>query len=430
MHIFFSGIGGTGIGPLAMIAKQAGHQVSGSDKQDSTYIDNLKKHGIKQIHIGQDKKSIAQVHDKNPIDWIVYSSAVEKENQDHPELVFARDQNIKSSKRDELLNEILSEKYLKLVAVAGTHGKTTTTAMIIWLLKELGSPLSYSVGAKLPFGDMGTYQVGSKYFIYEADEYDRNFLSFEPYLSTITGVTWDHHEVFPTREDYQEAFREFLKQSDKKILWEEDIEYLNIHDDPVDTVLSASDSHVEKIKLAGLHNRLDAWQAVQVVHFLTKEPLQKLLQNIDAFPGIQRRMEQIAPGLYSDYAHTVEKIRGAMSVALETAEMNDQSLVVVYEPLHNRRQHYIRGDYGDCFNGASRVYWVPSYLAREDPNQALLTPQELIKGLADPSIARPAELNNHLKEQIQKHLDNGDMVVCMSGGGGNSLDEWIRHEFA
>src|SRR5690606_22286752 len=128
----------------------------------------------------------------------------------------------------------------------------------------------------------------------------------------------------------------------------------------------------------------------------------------------------------SDYAHTPEKIRGAMSVALEMAEDKGQDVVVVYEPLTNRRQHYMLGYYRDCFSGASKVYWIPSYLAREDPNQRIIPPEELISHLDEPSIAEPMERDDKLKATIQKHLDAGDMVVCMAGGGGNSLDEWVR----
>lgn len=110
MHIFFSGIGGTAIGPLAIIAKQAGHDVSGSDKQDSQYIEYLKKRGITKINIGQDKKQIARVHNAKPIDWYVYSSAVAIENPKAPELQFVRENQIKHTKRDDLLNFILQEK--------------------------------------------------------------------------------------------------------------------------------------------------------------------------------------------------------------------------------------------------------------------------------------------------------------------------------
>ena len=140
-------------------------------------------------------------------------------------------------------------------------------------------------------------------------------------------------------------------------------------------------------------------------------------------------MEQIMPNLYSDYAHTPEKIRGAMSVATEMAAETGQKLVVVYEPLTNRRQHYMLDDYKDCFVGTEKLYWIPSYLAREDPDQRVIAPEELISHLADPSIAESKLRDDELKQTIQKHLDAGDMVVGMAGGGGGSLDDWLRANF-
>jgi len=428
MHIYFSGIGGTGIGPLALIASQAGYDVSGSDKQDSQYIAYLKKHSLTNIHIGQSRQQIAAVHAKTPIDWYVYSSAIEKENAEAPELKFCQEQAIKTSKRDELLNIILKEKHLKLLAVAGTHGKTTTTAMLVWLFKQLDLPISYSVGAKISFGDMGKYAPMSEYFVYECDEFDRNFLAFEPYMSIISGISWDHHEIFPTREDYQQAFWEFISQSKWTILWQDDFDYLGLTSGTDYFIQDPSDKAIQTIKLAGLYNRLDAWLAIQTVHEITNTPIATLIGYMDKFPGLQRRMEQIVPGLYSDYAHTPEKVRGGLSQALEMAG-SQQAVVVVYEPLTNRRQHYMIDDYKDCFDGAKKIYWIPSYLAREDPDQPVLTPSELITHLSDPSIAEAAERDENLVKIIRKHLKQGDMVVCMAGGGGNSLDEWIREKF-
>jgi UDP-N-acetylmuramate-alanine ligase len=165
------------------------------------------------------------------------------------------------------------------------------------------------------------------------------------------------------------------------------------------------------------------------VHLLTKQPREKLIDIMGRFPGLHRRMEPILPNLYSDEAHTPDKIRGAMSAALELAAKRTQKVVVVYEGLTNRRQHYMIDDYKDCFDGASHVYWVPSYLAREDPKQVILEPAELITHLDNPDLATAMERGNKLKHTIQKHLDAGDMVVAMSGGGGDSLDEWLRKEF-
>ncbi len=426
MHIYFSGIGGTAIGPLALIAKQAGFTVSGSDAQDSQYIAYLKKHGVEDIHIGQTKESITKAHAEQPIDWFVHSSAVKADN---PELHFVQEHKIKHTKRDELINLILTEKHLKMVAIAGTHGKTTTTAMVVWLFKKLGIPVSYSVGAKISFGDMGQYQENSEYFVYEADEFDRNFLAFHPYLSLISGVTWDHHEIFPTREDYKQAFREFIGQTEWTLLWKEEFEYLGLSDSDHFSVESLDNPGIKKITLAGHYNRLDAWLAIRAVHELTRESVETLTAHMNDFPGSQRRMEEIVPGLYSDYAHTPEKIRGGMSVALEMAKTAGKQLVVVYEPLTNRRQHYMIDDYKDCFEGASKLYWIPSYLAREDPTQRIIPPSEMIQHLSNPSVAEPMERNENLKEAIAKHLQNGDMVVGMTGGGGGSLDEWLREKF-
>lgn len=430
MHIFFSGIGGAGIGPLAQIAQQAGYTVSGSDKQDSQYIQYLQKHGIKNIHIGQTYDNIAAVHNQTPIDWFVYTSALPLENPDAPELRFCREQAVKTSKRDELLNTIIQEQGLQMIAVAGTHGKTTTTAMVTWLFKQLQEPVSYSLPAKTKFAEMGEFVQGSQYFIYEADEFDRNFLAFEPAISLITGVSWDHHEIFPTREDYQAAFTEFIDQTKHTFMWQEDAEYLGLEDSNAITVLDSSDAHINQLKLLGRYNRLDAWLAIQAVHQATKQSVETLLEHMNRFPGLSRRMEMIIPNLYSDYAHTPEKIRGAMSVAGEMAAESGQKLVVVYEPLTNRRQHYMLDSYKDVFSGADALYWIPSYLAREDPTQRIIPPAELIAHLDNPGIATPMERDENLKAVIQTHLDEGDMVVGMAGGGGGSLDDWLRTEFA
>lgn len=430
MHIYFSGIGGTGIGPLAMIAHQAGYTVSGSDKQDSQYVDYLRKHGITNITIGQTTEQITEAHATQPIDWLVYSSALPLENPQHPELVFAQQHNIKATKRDELLNSIISEKNLKLIAVAGTHGKTTTTAMVIWLFKKLKLPLSYNVGAKLSFGEMGAFDPKSEYFAYECDEFDRNFLAFHPAISLITGVTWDHHEIFPTREDYQQAFKDFINQSKRTIMWQREKTYLTLEPSEAVVVIDQKDPLIDAITLLGLYNRENARLVIQAVHEITNESLEKLAGLMGDFPGTQRRFEQIAENLYSDYAHTPEKIRGAMSVAQEITAETHQKIIVVYEPLTNRRQHHMINDYKDCFTGAAKVYWIPSYLAREDASQRIIPPAEMITHLSDPTIAEARERDDALWATIQKHRNEGDLVLCIAGGGGNSLDEWIRAKTA
>jgi UDP-N-acetylmuramate--alanine ligase len=352
------------------------------------------------------------------------------EQPDAPELRFCQEQHIQATKRDEFLTFLLRKKQLKLIAIAGTHGKTTTTAMTIWLCKQIGLPISYSVGAKLGYGEMGEYDPHSEYFVYEADEFDRNFLAYEPYASIITGIDWDHPDIYPTREEYNAAFREFLEQSAWKLLWDADAQRLELPANQPDTVLLPTNDPAitQKITLPGLVNRQDAWLVVQALHHVTKAPIDELVAHINRFPGISRRFEAIAPNLYTDYAHTPPKIRGALQLAHEVAGDN---VVVIYEGLHNMRQHFIKEELRHLFDGLKQLYIVPSYLAREDPNQPLLTPTDL-RDLLDESMqahAQAAALDDTLASAIRTHLAQGDLVLALSGGGGKSLDEWLRKEF-
>lgn len=407
-----------------MIAKQAGYTVSGSDKQASQYTEYLQKHDI-QLHIGQAYAQIEAVHAAQPIDWVVYSSAVAIEQHHSDELRFAANHGIRTSKRDECLNAILRDKQLQLIAIAGTHGKTTTTAMVIWLFKQLGLPVSYSVGAKLSFGDMGHFDPASTYFVYECDEFDRNFLAFSPQISILTAVDWDHQDVFETRESYKEAFRDFIHQSAAVTLHEADAAYLGLGDQENIHIVPEGDPLLRRIGLHGAHNRRNAAVAIHGMLQTFGVDEDSMVAAINTFPGTSRRLEQIAPGLYSDYAHTPEEVRATLQLASEISD----NVLAVYEPLTNRRQHYAKELYGDCFNGVTKLLWLPSYLAREDPAMHVYTPLELISYLPDNTPAEAAETGPELRAAIQAHIQGGGIAVCMAGGGGGSLDEWLRATF-
>lgn len=428
-HIYFSGIGGSGIGSLALIAKQAGYKVSGSDLKDNDTVKYLRGKGVDNIHIGQSYDQIEQVHSQQPIDWLVYTSALPMDQPDAPELKFCRDHNIKATKRDDFLSYFLQEKNLQMIAIAGTHGKTTTTSMAVWMFKQLNIPISYSVAGKISFGEIGVYDPKSKYFVYEADEYDRNFLAYHPAYSLITGVDWDHPDIYPTRQEYYEAFKQFIGQSQQTIIWRQDADRLKINNVSNLHLIDENDPIInEEIKLPGLVNRLDGWQVIQLLNMLSNEPADVLFAEINRFPGVARRFEQIASNLYSDYAHTPPKIRGALQIARETAGPN---VVVVYEGLHNTRQHFIKDELADIFEGVKQLYVVPSYLAREDPNLKTLSPSDLI-GLMNgrtKSHATAQQLDSELAQNIEKHLKAGDLVLCLTAGGGGSLDEWLRRNF-
>lgn len=407
MNIYFSGIGGVGIGPLAEIAHDAGYHVTGSDRDESLMTTKLRKRGI-EISIGQDGTFLDKQNTLSSIDWFVYTSALP---DDHPELLLARERGIRTAKRDELLAHIITEKNLRLIAVAGTHGKTTTTGMIVWLAKYFGIPVSYSIGTTLSWGPSGRYLPGSEYFVYECDEFDRNFLHFTPYLSLVTSVEYDHPDTYPTSDDYFAAFRQFASQSESLVTWRELASVFGQLSAVV--YLDEIDPH---LTLRGEHNRRNASLILTAVEQFGL-PAKYAADGLNKFPGTNRRFEKLANNLYSDYGHTPTEIAATLQMA---HELSDQ-VVLVYQPHQNIRQHEVRDHYtNDVFNNAEAVYWLPTYLSREDPNLPILTPAELTNNLANIQIA---DLNDELWQHIQSAISQGKLVLCMGAG---TIDGWVR----
>ncbi len=332
LKIYISGISGTGMGPLALMAQGAGMTVFGSDLAGGAVTNELVNHGI-QLCLGNQDGEFLKARVKNDgVDWFVYTSALPA---DHPELLMAKKLKLKISKRDELLNYLLKKLKLKLIAVAGTHGKTTTTAMIVWMAQQLGIPLSYIIGTTLPFAEAGHYDPKSQYFVYEADEYDRNFLAFHPWLAVIPTVSYDHPDIYPTMEEYRQAFTQFEAQSETVI-----------HGDEIDSGLT----------LAGEARRYDATLALDVIQRIMPKPKglmkisalqrRKLLQMMNEFPGVGRRFEQVSEGYYSDYAHHPEEVAATVEIAIEEAERRGlKGVVAVYEPHQNSRQVELLEEY-------------------------------------------------------------------------------------
>lgn len=410
MNIYFSGIGGVGLGPLAEIAHDAGYQVQGSDTNESLTTKELTARGI-AISNKQKGAFLQTVHSTTPVDWFVYTAALP---DDHPELELARQLGIKTAKRDELLAHIIADKKLKLVAVTGTHGKTTTTSMIVWAFQQLGIPVSYSVGTTTSFGPSGRYDPNSEYFIYECDEFDRNFLNFHPYLSLITSIDYDHPDTYGTPEDYMAAFRQFMDQSETNVLWQND--GILLHATDKDGIV-VPQSEVAHVKLPGEHNRRNATLVIKA--------LDKLgiagdhLAALDSFPGTTRRFEKLATNLYSDYGHHPVEIAATLQMARELAD----HVVLVYQPHQNVRQHELKNQYTDCFELADDIYWLPTYLTREDPSLPILSPADLIENVTNPDNIHIVGPDDDLWGNIQQARAAGKLVVVMGAG---SIDTWLR----
>lgn len=423
MRIFFSGIGGVGIGPLAMLAFDAGHFVVGTDLAESDMTSQLKSRGA-LIQLGiSDDAFIADQQNKAPIDWFVYSSALPK---DHPEVLFAKSHGIKSSKRDEFINYLLAEKNLKLVAVSGTHGKTTTTGMLVWLFQQLGEPVSYSIGTTISFGPAAQYKKDSKYFIYECDEFDRNFLHFSPFISAVPSLDYDHTDTYPTQAAYDQAFTEFVSQSESTFLWPPAATQLSLNENDQVSILDAEEKLFSKIDLPGEHTRRNAWLAVSVVKRLFPETsLQKLVEYINAFPGTNRRFEKLAENIYTDYAHHPAEIAATIQMAKEV----NSDVVIVYQPHQNIRQHEIlkEGGYKNCFNGVRKVYWLPTYLSREYKELPVLSAEDISSSVGKGITVELAMLDDRLWQVIMEQSQRNILVLAMSAG---NLDVWLRKQVA
>lgn len=413
MNVYFSGIGGVGIGPLAEIAHDAGYSVTGSDMQESVITKELNHKGV-LTSTNQDGQFLKECHNKNPINWFVYTSALP---DNHPELMLAKELGIHTSKRDEILAHLIDEKNLKLIAVSGTHGKTTTTGMLIWTFIKLGIPISYSIGTTITFGESGKYDPDSKFFVYECDEYDRNFLFFQPYLSLIPAIDYDHPDVYPKQQDYLDAFHQFAKQSRQVIAWDD--QFAEIYNDLKNTKLLNQSNVNQNITLAGLHNRRNASLVIAAIKAIgIQEDIEEI---INSFPGTNRRFEKLANNLYTDYAHHPTEIAATLQLA---SELSDH-IVAVYQPHQNIRQHEIRSQYTTQFEKAEEIYWLPTYLSREDPNLPILKPADLIQNLTNKESVKIVEFSDELWDTIDQKRSEGKLVIFMGAG---TIDNWLREK--
>lgn len=415
MNIYFSGLGGVGIGPLAEIAHDAGHTVMGSDLSENLVTDELRHKGI-TVALGQNGDFLRESHTTTPFDWFVYTAALPA---DHPELLAAKALGIRTGKRDEFLAEFIKAHNLKLIAISGTHGKTTTTGMTVWALKQLGVPVSYSVGTTISFGSSGAYEPGSEYFVYECDEYDKNLLHFSPYLSLLTSIDYDHPDTYPTEAEYKETFRQYVSQSKQTIGWDKDLTYI---EQPVnESIWALKNDEVATLALPGEHNRRNATLVLKALEFLGLTDATKNTEILANFPGTDRRFEKLATNLYTDYGHHPEEIAATLQLAREVS--ND--IVLVYQPHQNWRQHFIKDQYTNQFELAEKIYWLPTYLTRENPDQATLAPEELTKHITNKAAITYGELNTQLWDAIQQHRDAGKLVLCMGAG---TIDGWVREQ--
>ena len=241
-----------------------------------------------------------------------------------------------------------------------------------------------------------------------------NFLHFYPWLAVLPSVTYDHAEIYPTPEDYKQAFEQFKSQSEFVI---EEPEHFSALD----------------FKLAGEVRRKDASLAAEAVLKMAEDAKietsrEEIVEVLNQFPGISRRFERICEGVHSDYAHHPEEVKATVEIALEEKKLQGKKgVVVVYQPYQNRRQYDVRHMYKDIFKGVDKLFWLPSYLLREEHSELrILKPEELISEMENAEIAEPAEMDEKLKEKLDNYIKDNYLVVVMAGG---DADDWIRQNY-
>jgi UDP-N-acetylmuramate--alanine ligase len=213
MRYHIVGIAGAGMSAIAHMLLDQGHIVSGSDRQDNRLTEALRGRGA-QIHLGHDAQYVAGA------EVVIATSAVQ---QDHPELVAARTHGVDVLKRADVWRQWSAQR--SIIAVAGTHGKTTTTAMISFMLLQAGIEAGFLIGAE--FAQLGVnarWGDSSAPLVIEADEYDYTFLGLSPDIAVITNIEWDHPDIYPTAADYTAAFAQFAAQTRRALVVSEQVD--------------------------------------------------------------------------------------------------------------------------------------------------------------------------------------------------------------
>jgi UDP-N-acetylmuramate--alanine ligase len=392
MKIHMIGIGGIGMSALAQLYIAEGKQVTGSDREVSPTTELLGKKGI-QVMIGQKAENVSA-----DADLVVYSDAVWEDNA---ERVRAKELGLRQISYFTAVGEVSKGK--RTIAVTGTHGKTTTTAMLAKILKDCGKSPTAVIGTIVPEFGSNFLRGDSDIFVVEACEYRNHFLVFEPEVLVITNLEWDHTDFFKTFDEMKKAFNEARRKA--KIV--------------VDFEVYEKES-VPELQLVGEFNRMNARAAKAGAKALCLD-----LKDVDidrslaAFKGTWRRFEKkgvTSAGalVYDDYAHHPTAIRATLDAA--RAKFPDKKITVVFHPhLYSRTRDLFKG-FVDELSKADRVIMVPIYPAREDPIPGV-TSDALVDEIRK---TNPNALSLHTFDEIEQELRSSagpnDLIITMGAG--------------
>jgi len=426
--IYFSGINGIGMSGLAKILAKDGYEVYGSDIDRKPITDELEAMGVK-VYIGQVEENMKG---KN-IDVFVYSTAIRKTN---PEYKYAVENNITMIKRGQLLAEIMNR--FDGIAVAGTHGKTTTSSMMSVALLEK-EPFIV-VGGIIPEIHSNSKIGNSEYFVAEADESDNSFLFIKPKYAVVTNVEPDHLEHHGTFENIKKSFEQFIDSTERLVLLCKDTvekEHLKFTNKNVawysleseDAQIYAKDVEIKDGKtsyevvkngeslgrftltIPGKHNILNSLPVIYLAHEF-KCDMNKVKEKIEEFKGANRRYQVIYDNnlrIIDDYAHHPTEV----SVTIEAAKATEKGKVtVIFQPHRYTRTKFFLDGFVEALKKADDLMLLPIYAASEDN----------IYGISSEDLA--AKIGNHVKvtteEEIEKIVEesknSGNTFVFMGAG--------------
>lgn len=439
-HIHFVGIGGAGLSALARVMLGRGERVSGSDAAASSVTDALAQAGAK-IFIGHAAEHVAGA------DLIVVTSAAAPEN---PEIVAAQAQHIPILKRREFLREVTAG--FDTIAVAGSHGKTTTTAMIATLLTDAGLDPTVVVGGTIP--EWGTNaRVGtSNWFVIEADEYDYAFLGLMPYLAVVTNVDYDHPDLFPTRKVYQNAFVQFLagtradgsiivcgdesaaralaEQSGRAVVtyglgreneWRAENLGVNARGG-MDFDLFQGKNRLGRmgLRIPGQHNVLNALAALVVTrrcgvsYHVSRESLA-------TFQGVGRRFQIHGTfhgaTVIDDYAHHPTEIRATLHAA--RTRFPEARIWALFQPHTFSRTRALLDEFAAAFQDADRVLVTDIYAAREREAEGLSS--AMLVERMDASKTQYIPTLAQAEQLLRAELRAGDVLALLGAGDVNRV---------
>lgn len=429
--VHFIGIGGSGMSGIARILIGMGHVVTGSDLRDSSNVAALRELGAK-IYIGHD-----QSHLGDP-DTVVVTSALWPTN---PEYLLAKERGIPVIHRSQALAKLASSK--RLIAVAGAHGKTTSTGMVITALMSMGQDPSFVNGGVINSVGQSSSSGTGELFVIEADESDGSFLLYDTAISLITNVDPDHLDHYGSIEAFHKVFADFANRSRELVVISSDDhgakEVAKLITKPMITFGEAKEATVRvqnikedaqvsfelvykeekssaKLILAGRHNALNAAGAVATLVSLGFD-FQASVLEVAKFEGTERRFElhgqERGVSVYDDFAHHPTEVQAALNGA--RAVVGSGKLITVFQPHLYSRTRLFAKEFAQVLAESDEVVLLDIYAAREDPEPGV-TGELILNNFPDQSRIHYAPNWEEASAKAASLADSGDFIVTMGCG--------------